>query len=150
MITEYTTKIVKKPSATLASLFWVLIPFFVAIITVIFLPFNTGYVLHTASIIFLLLGIVVLVLTIRQKIERLFKSFLILTSASAIAIPLSFALHGFTYGPFFKWLEINFWGNIGIGDEPFFFILATVIFPIAFLVGLIGSIVLFKKISKVH
>ncbi len=32
-----------------------------------------------------------------------------------------------------------------MGDEPVFFILATIVCPIAFLVGIIGSIVLIAK-----
>jgi hypothetical protein len=33
-------------------------------------------------------------------------------------------------------------------DEPFFFILATIVCPIGFLVGVVGSIVLFVKERK--
>lgn len=37
-----------------------------------------------------------------------------------------------------------------MGDEPFFFILATIICPIALLVGAIGSIVLFIKKKRIE
>ena len=42
----------------------------------------------------------------------------------------------------------SFWDRIGLGDEPFFFIMAILICPIAFLVGAVGSIVLAIKKSR--
>ncbi|MBU2598162.1 MAG: hypothetical protein KKC53_03150 [Actinobacteria bacterium] len=42
----------------------------------------------------------------------------------------------------------NFWERIGIGDEPFFFILALIVCLIAFIVSVIGRIVLFIKKKK--
>ena len=90
-------------------------------------------------------SIAFLVLAIRQKLEKLFKRFLILTGASAVGIPVSILLHGAVFGLFIKLFGENFWERTGIGDEPFFFILAVIVCPIAFLVGAIGSIVLFVK-----
>jgi len=54
-------------------------------------------------------------------------------------------LHNLFYALFIKLFGTNFWDRIGVGDEPFFFILATIICPIAFLVGVIGSIVIFIR-----
>ncbi|GAG61024.1 unnamed protein product, partial [marine sediment metagenome] len=52
------------------------------------------------------------------------------------------------YALFILLFGADFWERIGIGDEPVFFILAIIVCPIAFLVGVIGSIVLFIKKKK--
>jgi len=57
-------------------------------------------------------------------------------------------LHNLFYGLFIVWFGADFWERTGLVDEPFFFILALIVCPIAFLVGVIGSIVLFIKKKK--
>jgi len=54
-------------------------------------------------------------------------------------------LHNLFYALFIIWFGTDFWERTGLGDEPFFFILALIVCPIAFLVGVIGSTVLFIK-----
>ncbi len=81
----------------------------------------------------------------KEKIKGALKKFLILTGVSAIGFFISIFLHNIIYGLFIKLFGTNFWDRIGVGDEPFFFILATIICPIAFLVGVIGSIVIFIR-----
>ena len=39
----------------------------------------------------------------------------------------------------------GFWQNIGLRDEPFFFLIALIGFPIVFVIGIIGSIIAFIK-----
>ena len=77
-------------------------------------------------------------------------TFLILTGASATGSLVSVFLHNAIYALFIEWFGVGFWERIGMGDEPFFFILATIICPIAFLVGAIGSIVLFIKKKRIE
>jgi hypothetical protein len=48
-------------------------------------------------------------------------------------------LHNLVYGLFTYFFGENFWNG---GDEPVFFILASVICPLGFLTGAVGSIVL--------
>ena len=72
-------------------------------------------------------------LSVKEKIDRLLKKFLILTGASAIGLIVSVLL----YNPIF-----------GLFIHPFSFFFATFVCPIAFLVGAIGSIVIFLKTRK--
>lgn len=52
-------------------------------------------------------------------------------------------LHNLVYALFIKIFGEGFWA--GIGDEPVFFIFATILCPLALLVGIIGGIVLIIK-----
>ncbi|MBU1132377.1 hypothetical protein KKC32_03995 [Patescibacteria group bacterium] len=98
------------------------------------------------AILFFLLGIALLVMTIKSKTKGKLKLFLIFTGASAIAFPVSVILHNVIYGLFIHFFGENFWGNGG--DEPVFFILATMVCPIIFLIGAIGSSIIFFKQNK--
>ena len=130
--------------------FWALVGVFILVLCQFFIPAvrdilrsSLWFLLPIA--IFFLLGLVLLVLTLKQKIERKLRKFLILTSASAIGFFLSILLHNFIYGLFIYFFGQDFWERIGLGDEPFFFIVAIFICPIGFLVGMIGSIILLVK-----
>jgi len=140
---------VNNPSFTLKVIFWALVVVFVFIVGYIMIPIFSRYMgfyfIIVSGIIFFLLGIALIFLSVREKIDRLLKKFLILTGASAIGIPIGILLHNLFYALFIKLFGTNFWDIIGIGDEPFFFILATIIWPIAFLVGVIGSMVIFIR-----
>ena len=70
------------------------------------------------------------------------KKFLLLTGASAVGIPVSIFLHNAIYGLIFVRML-----NRPDFDEPFFFIMAIVVCPLGFLVGVVGSIVLAVKQS---
>ena len=91
------------------------------------------------------LGITLLILAIRAKVERKLKRFLILTGASATGIFVFAILSNLVYALFILWFGEGFWG--AGGDEAFFFIMATMVCPLAFLVGAIGSIILGVKKS---
>ena len=143
---------VNDPSFILKAIFWALVVVFVFIMSCFVIPaFRTreffSYV-SVLGIIFFLLGIAIIFFTIREKIDRILKKFLILTGASAIGIPIGVILHNLFYGLFIVWFGADFWERTGLGDEPFFFILALIVCPIAFIVGVIGSIVLFIKKKK--
>ncbi len=143
---------VNDPSFTLKAIFWALVVVFVFIMSCfVITAFRTREFFRFVSffgIIFFLLGIALIFLTIREKIDRLLKKFLILTGASAIGIPIGVILHNLFYALFILLFGADFWDRIGIGDEPFFFILALIVCPIAFLVGVIGSIVLVIRKKK--
>ena len=140
---------VNNPSFILKVIFWALVVVFVLIVGYITIPifrrYWSFYFIIVSGIIFFLLGIALIFLSVREKIDRLLKKFLILTGASAIGIPIGVILHNLFYALFIKLCGTNFWDRIGVGDEPFFFILATIICPIAFLVGVMGSIVIFIR-----
>jgi hypothetical protein len=61
------------------------------------------------------------------------KFFFILTGASAVCIPIFAILHNVVYGLFFHGKD---------GDEAVFFILAVLVCPALFVLGMLGSLVL--------
>jgi hypothetical protein len=78
------------------------------------------------------LGVTLIVLTVKTKVGGILKKFLLLTGASAVGLPVFAILHNVVSGLF----------NI---EEPVFFIIATIVCPVGFLVGAVGSIVLAIK-----
>ncbi|MCX6009132.1 MAG: hypothetical protein NTW48_03710 [Chloroflexi bacterium] len=95
-----------------------------------------------SGLLFFALGLTLLILTARAKLDKIFKGFLLLTSSSAVGVFVSILLHGVVYGLFILLFGEGFWDRIGIPDEPFFFIMAIFVCPAAYLVGTVGSIVL--------
>ncbi len=133
------------------SIFWATVAVFFLVLAMIFVsPFTKllmQFVFFPALVAFFGLGITLIVLTVRAKLKGMPKAFLLLTGASAVGLPLFAVLHNLVYALFILWFGADFWGRVG--DEPFFFILAVIVCPLAFLVGAIGSIVLkFWKVKK--
>lgn len=89
------------------------------------------------TILFFVLGIVLIFLTLKSKIEGKLKLFLLLTGASPVGFLISVILHGL--------LEA-----LGIILHVVFFFIAILVCPILFLIGAIGSIVLFKRKGGRH
>lgn len=132
------------------SIFWALVAVFILVLGVIFVPALNEQSARVAPFgliflgaVFLGLGITLIVLTVKQKVESKLKKFLLLTGASAVGLPVFAILSNVVYALVIYFFGENAWGTMG--DEPFFFILATVVCPIAFLVGVIGTIVLGAK-----
>ena len=78
-----------------------------------------------------------------RGLKRL-KTFLLITGISLAAFIISVFLHNAIYGLFIYFFGADFWDRIGITDEPVFFIIALLA-VVAFVVGLIGSLVIFIK-----
>jgi hypothetical protein len=96
-------------------------------------PTLMGFVfLISAGVALLGLGVTLLVLTVKQKVPGLLKKFLLLMGSSAAGLTVFVILHNLISGLF----------NI---EEAVFFILATIVCPIGFLVGAVGTIVLAAK-----
>ena len=89
-----------------------------------------------------ILGIVLIILAAKAKFTKIAKVFFILTGASGFGIGFSLAMHGLVYFVAIKLFGEGIWNNVPGNDEPVFFILATIVCPLALLVGAIGSIVL--------
>ena len=118
------------------SVFWALVGVFVIVVSMIFIPPATRLLMPfgflptiflPAIVVFVLLGAALLVLTVKTKVGGILKKFLLLTGASAVGLPVFVLLHNVVSGLF----------NI---EEPVFFIMAVFVCPIAFLVGVVGSI----------
>jgi len=125
-------------------LFWVLIAVFVVIVCLLLIPAFGGLLAGSVPFfspfaVFLLLGVALLVFTLREKIAGLLKAFFLLTAASAVGVFVFILLHNAVYGLFIHFFGEGFWNG---GDEPVFFILAVIVCPLGFLVGAVGSIVL--------
>jgi len=142
----------------LTTIFWVLVGVFVVIVSDMLLiptPALRVYMLPLMFIswaAFFVLGLALIVLIKKRKAEGpqgWLKKFLLLTGASAVGFPVFVILHNLVYGLFIYFFGQDIWDRIGLGgDEPFFFFLATIVCPLGFLVGAVGTIVLFLKKRK--
>jgi len=92
------------------------------------------------SLVFFLLGLTLIILAVKAELDRTFKKFLILTGSAAAGILVSMLLHNLVYGAFIQWFGEGFWERTGLEDEPFFFMMAVFVCPLAYLVGTVGSI----------
>jgi len=128
-------------------IFWALVGVFVVIASVFSIPaareLLMGFAFLIASgTVFFLLGVALIFLTVREKVRGMLKKFFILTGASSAGFFVSFLLHNAIYGLLIYWFGADFWKG---GDEPVFFVMATVVCPVGFLVGVAGSIVIAIK-----
>ena len=135
------------------SIFWALVGSYVVIACVFFIPafrdlLRGSEVFLLPIAVFFLLGVALIILTVKEKVGGMLKKFFLLTGASAAGFFVSILLHNAIYGLFTYWFGANFWDKIGLGDEPFFFFVAILVCPIGFLVGMVGSIVLAIKRSR--
>ena len=94
----------------------------------------TSYVFFITLGVATVFGVILLILTARGITRAGLKRFLLLTEASLFAFPVFAMLH-------------NAIGALLNIEEAVFFILATIICPLGFLVGATGSIVLLLKQS---
>jgi len=132
---------------TTLAIFWVTVAFSILVLLNVFLMnsldlFNRA-LFYTSAFALPLLGIALVVFAAKAGYTKISRAFLILTGASAIGMVIGAALHNLVYALFILLFGENFWGSGG--DEPVFFIFATIICPLALLVGIIGSIVLIAK-----
>ena len=132
------------------SIFWALVGVFVVMAIVFAIPavreLLMGLLFMAISgAVYALLGVALIFLTVKEKVAGMLKRFLLLTGASAVGIPASIFLHNAFYGLFIYWFGEGFWDRIGVGDEPVFFIMAIIVCPLGFLVGVVGRIVLAIK-----
>ena len=98
--------------------------------------------LIVVGILLLVVGIVLILNTIKRKITGKLKKFQLLAGASALGLPVFAVLHNVVYMLGIMWFGESAWGN---GDEPVFFILAAIVCPLGLLVGGIGTIIIRMK-----
>jgi len=130
--------------------FLALVGMFILILCQFFVPlvreFFRGSVLFLVPfIIFSLLGGILVFLTLKRKVEGGLKTFLLLTGISSGGFFVSVFLHNVVYALFILLFGEGFWEKSSWGDEPFFFLLAIVVCPIVFFIGVIGSAILFVR-----
>lgn len=126
--------------------FWALVAVFVLSICLFvisaFWDWRSGFWFLSPFALFFLLGIALIIFSLRGSARGGLKKFFLLTGASAAGILVSIALHNLVYGLFEHFAGADFWNG---GDEFFFFTLAVIVCPLGFLVGLVGTIVLGVK-----
>ena len=75
---------------------------------------------------------------------RILRIFLLIAGISLGAFIISVFLHNAIYGLFIHFFGEDFWDRVGLADEPVFFFIAL-ISVLSFVVGLVGSLVMFIK-----
>jgi len=132
------------------AVFWGLIGVFLIILCQFFIPalnnfFSGSKLFLIPMAVFCLLGLVLLILSLREKIESKLKRFLILTGASAVGFFIFVILHNAFYALGTISRQIFFLNYLIESLQIAFFLVAIFICPIAFLVGLISSVLLLIK-----
>ncbi len=131
-------------------IFWLLTINFVFIVAIFFYPslreiFGGSFWFFVPFAVFLIFGLILFYALLKRGAGGRSRKFLMLTASSAIGIFLSILLHNFIYGIMAFLFGQDFWERIGIGEEPFFFILAVIVFPALFVAGVIGTIITLIK-----
>lgn len=133
--------------------FWALTGAFFVVLCQFFIPafgdlFEGSELLLVPMAIFCLLGLALLVLSIREKVGGTLKKFLILTGASAIGFFVFVVLHNAFYALNTITGEIFILNYLVEGLSAIFFLTAIFVCPIGFLVGAIGTIILLMKENR--
>jgi len=133
--------------------FLALIGAFLLIASQFFIPvvrelFKGPLIFLLPFIIFSLLGIILVFLTIKQKVGGAIKKFLILTGISAAGFFVFVFLHNMFYALGVITNQIPILSLIMEFLHAAFFIIAIFICPLAFAIGLIGTIIIFIKKKK--
>jgi hypothetical protein len=128
-------------------LFWALRAVFVLIVCFFFIePFNEllqgSELFLSPFIVFFLLGIALLVFTLREKAEGKLKLFFLLTAASATGVFVFVLLHNGFYALAMVADHIPVLGVVLEFLHAAFFIIAIIVCPLGFLAGAVGSVVL--------
>jgi hypothetical protein len=132
----------------LTIVFWALVAAFLALVLIILLPdvldFSWPLFLPLLALCFLL-GLALLVLAVRWKQRTLLRTFWILVGASTAGAALGSVLHN----AFFALATVTSERPVLNGAmevlEVAFFVFATLLCPLAFLVGTVGAIVLLVR-----
>jgi len=129
--------------------FWALVIVFIFILVQFFVPpvmdLFRGTIFLIPLIIFCLLGIGLIVLTIRQKIKGKLKKFLLLTGISAAGFFVCVFLHNGFYALGIICEQIVVLRYLMEALHIIFFLAAIFACPLGFLIGLVGSVTLFIK-----
>ena len=132
------------------AIFWTLIGIFIFIIGQFFIPvirdlFMGSELFLIPMGVFCLLGLILLVLALKEKAEGKIKKFLILTGSSATGFFVFVILHNVFYALNTVVKDIFILDKLTEGLHALFFLVAVIACPIGFLIGIIGTIVLFIK-----
>ena len=129
----------KKNLFTILILLIIMAVLFVIAVTSTFVPLFRGlYSVFVPNILLAVLGIPVIILGTRTDVKKLTSIFILLAGASAVAIALGSVLHNLVSAAIMYFSGKDF-------EEPVLFIIATVIAPLGFLTGAIGTLTMYPK-----
>ena len=133
--------------------FYLLVAVFILAVSIIFIPAFRGIVSGTfmiiSSAILLIFSSVLIGLTLVQKVEGKLKKFLMLTGASAAGFFVFVLLHNIFYALEQVTSHITILSYLMKAFEVVFFLIAIFACPIGFVIGVIGTIVMFNKKRKI-
>ena len=146
----------QQPSFRLKTVFWALTVVFIALICLIVVtPLNSAieenirylfpYLFFILSGLFIVLGALLLVITLKEKTEGRLKKFLLLTGASSIGFVAGTALHNLFYAGMIVFKDIAVLPYLMEGLHVIFFMIAIFVCPIGFLAGCIATGILLLK-----
>lgn len=139
-----------KTPRSLSIVFWALVAAFVALVLTVLFPDVLGLfrpVFLSLTALCFLLGLALLILSVRWKQRALLRTFWILAGASTAGFALGSVLHNAFYALATvtgKWPILNAAMEV---LEVAFFLIGTLLCPLAFLVGTVGAIVLIVRRS---
>lgn len=133
--------------------FYTLILFFLLTLGEIFVPiirelFRGSLFFLVPFIIFSLLGVLLIFLILKQDIQGKLRKYLLLTGVSATSFFIFIFLYNIFYGLGIIASNIILLKNLMEILHTIFFIIALFICPLMFLIGSIGSIIIFIKMRK--
>ena len=146
----------KRHSLSLLATFWALVGVFAVIAGEFLIPavrglFEGCLLFLLPFIVFSLLGMVLIFLTLKEKVEGKLKKFLILTGVSSAGFFISILLHNVFYALGVITGDIAVLSYLMEIIHTAFFIIAIFVCPLGFLIGVLGSVVQFvtKKYYRV-
>lgn len=118
----------------------------VGIMTIPVLREWIGFPLVAVPVIaFFVLGLALVFFTRKRKVKGKLKKFLMLTGVSSAGFFVSILLHNFLYGLAVITARITILHYLMEALHGLFFIVGIIVCPIGFLIGVVGTIVLFVK-----
>lgn len=135
---------------SLITTFWATVGVFLLIVSEFFIPwvrelFKGSLVFLLPFMVFFLLGVLLIILTLKEKIVGRLKKFLILTGASAAGFFVFVFLHNAFYGLAMLTGQIAVLKYLVEALQVACFLIAIFVCPLGFLVGAVGSAKLLIK-----
>ncbi|MBU0898335.1 MAG: hypothetical protein KKB03_00935 [Nanoarchaeota archaeon] len=141
----------KKKFTHIQKVFYALIVVFLVLVFYFIVPVPTSAkrmffpIVAVLAILFFILGAVLIRFTLKSKIEKNLKTFLLLTGFSAVGFLVCTLLHNFFYGLAVITEHIILLKYLMESLHVMFFLVSIIVCPILFLIGMIGGIYKFLK-----
>jgi uncharacterized membrane protein YdbT with pleckstrin-like domain len=91
------------------------------------------------------LGVILALFTVKEKVKGNLRAFLLITGISSSGLFVGVLLHNLLYALVIMTKQIVLLSNIFEVFSTIFFIAAVILCPIAFLIGIVGTLFNYKK-----